>query len=254
MFGNFSQTFAYGRYVAAVSGYPAIAYPAIEDLRYMADDLSGSTVTESNGTGKSLSAIGGVSAVTLAGVSTKVFDMRTFSNNYMQGPTHNFTTNVTVSMWVNIPTANQQSNIHCLFSTGGAGLQSDGFKLDINNWTTNDRSLVIEFGNGSAGSAWSSAASVFQLDQWQLLTYSLDSNAKWAQMSRNDAIAFTPPANADRDRIVAGTNMNKAFRIGDMQGAYPFNGYINDIRVNRGIMTQQQITDLYNNTKATYGL
>lgn len=253
MLGNFSQTFAYGRYVAAVSGYPAIAYPAIEDLRYMADNLSGNTVTESNGTGKSLSTLATL-AVTLPGVSTKVFDMRTVGSNYMQGPVHNLTTNATVSAWINIPTANQQNNIHCWFSTGGANLATDGFKLDINNWTSNDRALVIEFGNGIAGSAWSSPASTFQLDQWQLLTYSIDSNAKWAQMTRNDTIVFTPPANADRDRVVSGTNMNKAFRIGDMQGSYPFNGYINDIRVHRGIMTQQQITDLYTNTKATYGL
>jgi hypothetical protein len=254
MLGNFSQTFAYGRYVQAVSGYPAIAYPAIEDLRYMADNLSGSAVTESNGTGKSLSTVGGVSAVTLAGVSTKVFDMRVVNNNYMLGPTHNFGTNVTVSAWINIPTANQQSNIHCWFSTGAPNLLSDGFKFDINNWQSNDRALVIEFGNNISGAAWTSPAGTFQLDQWQMLTYSIDSNAKWAQMTRNDVIAFTPPANTDRDRVVSGTNMNKAFRIGDMQGSYPFNGYINDIRVHRGIITQQQITDLYNNTKATYGL
>lgn len=253
MLGNFSQTFAYGRYVAADSGYPAIAYPAIEDLRYMADNLSGSTVTESNGTGKSLTTYS-TAAVTLPGVSTKVFDMRTFSNNYMQGPTHNFGTNVTVSAWINIPTANQQSNIHCWFSTGGANLATDGFKFDINNWTTSDRALTIEFGNGTAGYAYGTTAGIFQLDQWQLLTYSLDSNAKWAQISRNDTLVFTPAANADRDKVVSGTNMNKAFRIGDMQGSYPFNGYINDIRVHRGIMTQQQIIDLYNNTKSTYGL
>ena len=250
MFGGMTRTLAFGRYVApAASPYPPIGYPAIQDLFYTATNLSGNVVTESNGTGKNLTAYSTPSA-TVDGVT--VFDMRTPYGNYMTGPTHNFTSKASVAAWVKIPTANQQANIHCWFSTGGPNLSTDGFKLDINNWMSADRALTIEAGNGTAGGAWGSGPQ-FVLDQWQLLTYSLDANAKWIQISRNDTIVYTTTANATRDGIPM-PNMNKAFRIGDMQGSYPFNGYINDIGVYRGVFTQAQITDLFNNTRSKYGV
>jgi hypothetical protein len=265
LFGNFSQTFAFGRKgAAAASPFPAPSYPGVLGLRYDPQETGGQVGTTiynvagngvtCNGTLQGVS----IATVTLAGVSRKVFDFNNASGGpYITMGNYTFTSDLCFMGWFK---PNARNNIMCVMANAGSNTYTNGFKFDINNWQSNDRAMVAEIGNGSTGAGYTTAPGIVNTNVWQHLVWCFDSQSKFLYCSVDGVQKGIPYLDtvANRQAVSAPTNIAtpSSWEIGRIVGAshYGYYGQMSDLRVYSGVLTPQQITDHYTTTRSIYGV
>lgn len=67
-----------------------------------------------------------------------------------------------------------KNSINTLFSTAEAGAATNGFKLFVNSWNTQDLRLSFETGNGSSGSMLQTEPSAVTVGQWHHVAVGVD--------------------------------------------------------------------------------
>lgn len=76
-------------------------------------------------------------------------------------------TNFTFNLWVK---PQDSQNIQVLASNKNSGFTQNGFGLFLNAWQTNNRQIIFEVGDGTAGQHIASAPGVATSNEWQMLT------------------------------------------------------------------------------------
>jgi hypothetical protein len=130
-----------------------------------------------SGSGTTLTSIGSVTVSgtlnggitwgidSVAGISS-VFNFD--GTGYITFDPYDFTTTITATAWIK---PSPTSNINSLLTNAGANLNTAGFKLGWNRWTTSDRACYFEGGNGANGGATASVPHVITYGAWQHVGY-----------------------------------------------------------------------------------
>lgn len=152
---------------------------------------------------------------------------------------------MTVSAWIYPRT---EFSINTVMSNASAGLNSNGFKLEWNNWQTSDLRMLIEAGNGTQGNVLQSVDPVIVLDEFQQLTWVIDFANTTATFYRNGVVVPTSGG------MVANINTNAIWNIGSMMGSYYMNGILGTLKVYNTLLTSSEVLDEFNSSKSRFGL
>lgn len=183
------------------------------------------------------------------GISRNIFNMT--GTGYIAFGQYQFGGAFTVSGWVY---PRDKSSINALIANAGSGQQPSGFKLGWNNWNANNLTMLYEGGNGSQGNSQSTLNNVVVYNQWQMLTYLVDTVNNLVFFLLNGVPVDT--ATYSNNIIVAnvGTN-NTAFRIGTFtDGSYGMNAELGELKIYTGLKSVSAIRAEYEATKSSFGL
>jgi hypothetical protein len=219
-------------------------------------ELDPGNVASYSGSGTTITSIGTSSGVsgTLSNVSYNAGSggYLTFAGtgtSHINFSTFNFGTAFTLIAWVR---PIDQANINTLFANTSANQQTPGFKLGWNYWvsTMNDNSKAMwyEGGNGTTGSSSISPIGTLTVGTWQQVAYVLNQANPEIDFYKNGTLltsSGTP---------VSSISMNRAWRIGNMFGAYAMKSDVGLFKIYPAILTTSEILAEYNATKSRYGL
>lgn len=152
---------------------------------------------------------------------------------------------MTVSAWV-YPRA--EYSINTVMANASANLNTNGFKLEWNNWNTSDLKMLLEAGNGSQGNVLQSVNPVVVLEEWQQLIWVIDFDNTTAQFYRN---AVSVPTTGS---IVSNVNTNAAWNIGSMMGAYYMDATLGQLKVFDFLLSSEEVQTEFDETKSLFGL
>ena len=143
----------------------------------------------------------------------------------------------TIAVWAKLPSIH--NDIQTLIANTTSGSSADGFKFFINSWTSKDRKLIFETGNGTSGAKAKTDTGAFPIEQWAHVT---------AVVNRSTGVAVLY-VNASDQTVVNTTrtdfNTDSAVRVGRMtNGSYKFTGHIDDLRIYDRELTAQEIQTL----------
>ena len=160
-------------------------------------------------------------------------------------PSYDFGNQITVTAWVY---PRSEASINTLLSNASAGLNTNGFKLEWNNWNTSDLKMLIEAGNGSSGNIYTADSATIVLDEWQMISYVIDFSNQTATLYRNGSSV------AASGTIVSGINTSATWNIGSMMGSYFMNAKLGELKVFKSNLSSSDISAEFDNTKSRYGL
>lgn len=159
---------------------------------------------------------------------------------------YDFGNTFSISAWVR-PTSDAYS-IQTLFSNAGANQATTGFKTFWNNWNSSDHNMVIEYGDGGAGSASGSSSAPVAIDSWQHLVYTINRSTGAMALYRNGS-AVTIGAGTFK----SGANMNQQWWLGAMGGSsYYMNAKLGVVKIYSTVLSASEVTSDYNSTSARY--
>lgn len=204
--------------------------------------LGDTTITNIGSVGNISGTEGTLSGVTY--VQNSGLDFDGGSDRIIFG-SYDFGNIMTVSAWV-YPRA--EFSINTVMSNAFAGLNSNGFKLEWNNWQTSDLRMLIEAGNGSQGNVLQSVDPVVVLEEFQQLTWVIDFTNTTAQFYRNGVNVPTSGS------IVSNVNTTATWNIGSMMGSYYMDAILGTLKVYNTLLSSSEVLDEYNNTKSRFGL
>lgn len=190
---------------------------------------------------------GGANYELEGGIDTIYFDG---TGDYISFPSFDFTGQVSFSYWIKLET---KANIHTLLATAGANDETDGFKVCVNNWNTDDGRIMMEIGNGSiGGKVLSSNADVVPRDgtTWVMCTYafSFEDNVRrfWVNGVEQGTYESQNPASDPK--------VNGTFYVGAMiGGSYGMKGHLAEMKFWGGLLVNDEVQTLWNDTKVKYG-
>ncbi len=94
------------------------------------------------------------------------------TNDYASSPQINLGDKFSIALWVKIPSG--RSNIQTLLANGASGSTSNGFKLLVNTYSTSDRKIIFESGDGTTSSITCSNTNVLDFDRWNYIAVTVD--------------------------------------------------------------------------------
>lgn len=125
-----------------------------------------------------------------------------------------------------------------------------GFATYINSYNSTDGKICFDSRDANGANYNKSAAVAFVFNQWNLVTYTVDVNAGTVNMYCNGALVGT-------GNLKPGATYNQELAIGGGTGGSNwnnYNGYLDDIRVYDRVLTESEVSDLYNSSKKAYHL
>jgi len=160
--------------------------------------------------------------------------------------TYNFGTTMTLIVWV-MPIAN--ATISCIMSNCAANTITNGFKMYWNSWTTTDRKLLIEAGNGSAGSNALTNSAAVVYGSWQHVAICFNTSARTASFYVNGVVQ------ASGGTVTSGIGTNQSWWIGAIGGSsYWLNSLLSIFKIYNTVLSATDIQADYTNTRARYGV
>lgn len=199
----------------------------------------GTTLVNSNVTFDSADKVQGSSSAVFNGTSSS---FRLGAGNFDLG------NQFTVTMWVKVQLQNQ---ILTLISNQAAGVNTNGFKLFINEWMTNNCRILTEAGDGSAGVLLGTAQNFVQAGEWRHLAFTINKSAPAA--SRALIYFDGVPATQSIINAVGGATQfpnvfetNAATYIGRFPGATAlwYLGRMDDYRIYNRVLTAAEIAKI----------
>lgn len=254
MFSSFQAPRSWGRPVIGeldangdvVPVYPSYTQFGLDFSNTASYPGTGTTVYSLDGDGSAVQTgdLGTVTVETVDGFKAAKFD----GTNSISFPAFEFTGQVSFNYWVKLST---KDNIHTLFSNAGAGLNSDGFKVCVNGWTTNNGNINMEIGNGTDPSL----VKTVDLDivprdgtAWAMCTYALSFVDSVTRFWVNGVEYATTGTS------VPDPKTNGPWWVGEMSGStYGMIGYLAEMTFWGGLVNNSEVQTIWNATKAKYG-
>jgi hypothetical protein len=170
------------------------------------------------------------------------------TNDYIQNPNINFGTTFTFTMWVK-PTYNTNT-LQMLVSNSSVGATANGFRFSINTFNTNDRKIYLEMGNGSVAQGLATAAGVITYNIWQQVVIVVDKTINTIKIYLNGVKLV------DDNTMTLNFSTSNTFRLGiaGQTSNYPYKGNISVFMSYLKSLTDAEILQNYNATKARFGL
>ncbi|TVR01305.1 MAG: hypothetical protein EA403_10355, partial [Spirochaetaceae bacterium] len=143
----------------------------------------------------------------------------------------------TVSVWIRVSGG---QSVRTIFANNTDQGSSDGFKLFVNNWNTSDRRLVLETGDETNQEKTESPIDAVVDGIWHHVVFTVSRLMATGAIYRDGVqVASGPILNvfATNTPLAIGGVTNNLFR---------FNGFMSDLRVYSGILTEPQILEIFN--------
>ncbi len=164
--------------------------------------------------------------------------------NYLDAGVVSLPPGITLSAWINL--APSATNIQTVWANKIGGFSANGFGLFINAFNTADKSVHLETGNGTSGSAAISPANAVSYAQWHLLTVTIDNVANVAHLYV-DGVDTTPSGGAVFSSFGRANDLN----LGRFDnGTSYFNGLMDEVRVASNVQSPNWIWANWMNVSA----
>jgi len=159
-------------------------------------------------------------------------------------PRTNFGNQFSLSAWVKPTTAS--TDIQTLFANAGNGYGSNGFKAF---WGYSGiTKMVLENGNGGAGSQGLTSNGDVITGEWQHLVYTFNKTSGAVTMYRNGTALSVGGGGMRADAAT-----DQSWWLGAMSGtSYAMNAKIGVVKVYPTVLTSSEVTTDYNSTQARY--
>ncbi len=220
---SFSSRFATGGTFDGGTNVLLVRWP----LDNNTDDVSGNGRSAQllNGAGFSTNYIEGIAAAALDG-----------SNDYISGGVIPLTDQFTLALWAYLPST--VTNIQTLAANSGGGFAANGFRFFINTFNTANRRILVETGNGSAGSSFSTTTNIFEFNQWNHLALVADRAAGTGKLFYRGVQVASGAVRPD-------FSTSSVLNIGAFNnGTFPLKGNLDDVRLYGRALDTNEITAL----------
>ncbi len=169
------------------------------------------------------------------------------TDDYINFSQYNFGNEMTISCFFR---PSLTTNIQTIFANSFAPATPAGVKFYFNNYLSDTRAMIIEVGNGSAGSPYVvSANSLVVYDTWQHAACTLSKTTGIGKIYYNGNFAVSNALG------VTNYDTNRAFRIGRFtDNQFPFKGRISHYCIYNRVLSDEEIRQNYNATKKRFGL
>lgn len=162
-------------------------------------------------------------------------------DDYISLSSYDFGNQFTLAAWVNINPS--EDNIQTVIANTTNYCGSNGFKLFVNEIYTTDARLKFETGNGTVCDVAETAAGIVPADGWHHIVASVNRTAGSATLYV-DGVDQTTDSTIRTD-----FNTNGVRSIGSMtNGAYPFGGTVDDVRIYDRTLSAVEVGQIYNGT------
>jgi hypothetical protein len=138
------------------------------------------------------------------------------STGYVTMPTIDVGDAFTIECWVRIASAGGLSTI---VANSPSGIMTDGFRLFVNTYSTNDQTIHFETGDGTTGTPAVTAPGVFAFGEWNYVAAVVDRAAGSAHILYNGSDVTSTPT------ISTVFNTSAPLTFGDMNNP-PFYFYL----------------------------
>lgn len=145
-----------------------------------------------------------------------------------------------LSVWVNFSGG---STINTIMSNNSDTGNSDGFKFYINYWSTSNRDLWINTGDGAGQGDVGSGQNIMPIGGWHHIVFLADKTTGVGQIYLDSVLVETT------GNILSSFATNTDLKIGGVDysaGVFFFNGYMSDLRLYSGVLTPIEISAIYN--------
>lgn len=159
---------------------------------------------------------------------------------YIDLGTINMGDKFTIAGWMKIeePPAEYSQKIMTMISNGDAGAKKDGFKVFFNNWSKDDKRIVIETGNGTSYRNSETQDDFIAYNNWYHVAVVIDRTIGVVKLYFNGKEAET----TNNGAIMNDFNTNAPLHIGHFKdGYYHYNGYIDDFRIYKKVISASDI-------------
>ena len=143
---------------------------------------------------------------------------------------------ITITLWAFV--AQGATNIQTLSANSGGGFSANGFRLFVNSFQTANRRILVETGNGTAGSAFSTTSNVFELGEWNHIAWVADRIGGTGKL-------FYRGAQVASGLVRNDFSTNGILTIGAFSnGTFGLRGGIDDVRIYGRILSTNEIAAL----------
>ena len=166
----------------------------------------------------------GVTPALTAGGRIGAGQMFDGTNNYLLTGAINLGNQFTLSAWINVDST--ATNIQTVLANKVGGNGADGFALNVNTWSTADKSLQLETGNGVAAGNNGTAGNLVTYSAWHHLAVVMDRANSNATLYVDGIYKTAGPVRSDFGN-------NKPVCIGSYSNApsFPFKGIMDEVRI-----------------------
>ncbi|HEV2437018.1 MAG TPA: DUF2341 domain-containing protein [Verrucomicrobiae bacterium] len=159
-------------------------------------------------------------------------------SQYLNAGAVNLGNAFTLSAWVNVSSA--VANIQGVWANGPGGYFTNEIALFVNDYNTGDGALILGTGDGTSGNQLETATNAVGFNQWHLVTAAVNRSAGTAQLYVDGALE------ASGTGVVTDFSTNNNLELGRFTGgSFPFNGSIDEARVQSGLCSSNWIWASY---------
>jgi hypothetical protein len=204
---------------------------------------SGTTWTDLSGRGNNGTLTNGPTYSSSNGGSI-VFDG---TNDYINFSSYNFGNEMTVFCFVRPESLN---DIKSIFSNSSGGATTNGIRLFLNQFQTNDRSIRIELGNGTVGGTYvTSPNNTITYDTWQQIAFTLSKTTAIGNVYHNGLSVGTGTLG------VTNYTSNASFRFGQFTDSqFPYKGRLSNYLIYNRALTATEIQQNFNALRGRFGI
>ncbi|HEY1787299.1 MAG TPA: DUF2341 domain-containing protein [Verrucomicrobiae bacterium] len=143
----------------------------------------------------------------------------------------------TLSSWANVSSG--VSDIQCIYANGPGSSGSAEIFFYVNSYKTSDGTLLLSSGDGSNGTRLASAAGVVGLDQWHLLTATVD-------RANGAATLYVDGAQVASGAVGSDFPTNNDMELArDTGGSFAFLGSLDEARIHSGLESSNWVWASY---------
>lgn len=152
----------------------------------------------------------------------------------------------TYTAWVNVTDTSQ---ILTLFANGTAGFATDGIKVFVNEWSTNNRRIIIESGNGIAGKQLFTQTNFVTFGAWFHVAVTIDRTLGEAYLYFNgeQATTYDSVSNQESNEIRDDFGNAQQTYLNQFPGGnFQFVGNLDDVRFYNRVLSANEIRNIAN--------
>jgi len=166
------------------------------------------------------------------------------SNGYANVGSINLTNTFTISSWAYNEGTRAHQNF--LMANSSDSESNAGFVLWVNDWNSTNGKIVLKHDDGASDAQLTTATGAFPMNQWNLVTLTVDNNTHIAKIYVNGI--------EKASGTIKTIGVNHELWIGMMwnQVWNGWGGFVDDVRTFNTVMSATDVLNLYNSTKSAY--